>query len=68
MRLLTFPEDVAIGGLEAQADRLANDAAIAAAEAEALVRSLLRGDRAWRAETRPVQVDNAHRSGPRAVA
>jgi len=53
MRVLTFPDDVAIGGLEAQAERLADDAALAAAEAEALVLSLLRGDRLWR-ERRPV--------------
>jgi len=67
MRLLSFPEDVAIGGLEAQADRLANDAALAAAEAEALVRSLLRGDRAWR-ESRPAAPTHVRADGARRVA
>ncbi len=68
MRLLTFPEDVSIGGLEAQADRLADDAARAAAEAEALVLSILRGDRQWR-EQRPAQrITAVQAAGPRRVA
>ncbi len=67
MRLLSFPEDVAIGGLEAQADRLANDAATAAAEAEALVRSLLRGDRMW-LEVRPAQNARTNDATVRRVA
>ncbi|AKU92165.1 hypothetical protein [Vulgatibacter incomptus] len=48
MRLLSIPDDVAIGGIDAQALRLAEDAARAADEAEALVRSLFRGDSSWR--------------------
>lgn len=50
MRILDFPGDVAMGALEVQADRLAEDAARAAAEAEALAMALLRGD--WRALAR----------------
>lgn len=48
MQLLPLPDHVAIGGLEAAAARLADDAARTTAEAEELIRSLLRGDGAWR--------------------
>ena len=61
MQLFTFPDDVAIGGLEAQADRLADEAALATEQAEALILSILRGDRRWREEA-------PRREKPRQVA
>gem|GEM_PF-5364949 len=51
MRLSTFPYDVAIGGLDAQADVLSRDAARAAQDAEALIRLVRIGDPSWRAPT-----------------
>ena len=48
MQILPLPDHVVIDGLEFHASRLAEDAARATAEAEALVISLLRGDDAWR--------------------
>lgn len=51
MRILSLPDDVMIGGLDAQAERLSLDAALAAEAAEALVRSVRSGDSTWRQRT-----------------
>lgn len=67
MELIAFPEDVAIGGIEAQAGMLEADAENTIREAEALVLSLLRGDRAWR-QSRPEARKADLAFGPRAVA
>lgn len=48
MRVLSFPDEVAIGGLDTQAEHLALESERATLAAEALVRSLLRGDSHWR--------------------
>lgn len=48
MILRSIPDHVAIGGVDAQAQRLAEEAERAASMAQSLVLSLLRGDSAWR--------------------
>lgn len=67
MYLLAFPDDVAIGGLEAQAGKLADETDRTIREAEALALSLLRGDRSWREMDRE-GVRQVEGWGPRRVA
>lgn len=67
MYLLAFPDDVAIGGLEAQAGQLADETDRTIREAEALALSLLRGDTAWRQMGRE-HPEDTRAWGPRRVA
>lgn len=48
MRLLPFPYEISIGGIDNQAERLALEAEQAARSAEDLARALLWGDSSWR--------------------